>query len=80
MVYKIDEDEDENVIFVEGEDKDISEVMINGIGLRGGLDDDVEVDIMMNGFVGEFDLDDDLVEEEDDSDDVEDVLDDDDIE
>lgn len=78
--HKTDEDEDENVIFVEGEDKDTSEVMTNGIGSRGGLDDDAEADITMNGLAGESDSDDDSVEEEDDSDDAEDALDDDDIE
>lgn len=77
---KGDDNEDENVIFVEGEDKDTSEVMTNGIGSRGGLDDDAEADITMNGLAGESDSDDDSAAEEDDSDDAEDVLDDDDVE
>ena len=74
-----DEEEDENVIFVEGEDKETSEVMTNGIGSRGGLDDDAEADITMNGLAGESDSDDDSAEEGDDSDGAEDLLDDDDV-
>ncbi|KAH8173943.1 dip2/Utp12 family protein [Sarocladium implicatum] len=75
-----DEEEDENVIFVEGEDKEASEIMTNGIGSRGGLDDDAEADITMNGLAGESDSDDDSAEEGDDSDGAEDLLDDDDVE
>lgn len=77
--HKTDDDDDENVIWVEGEDKDASEIMTNGIGSRTGLDDDAEADITMNGLAGESDSDDDSAEEEDDSDDAEDALDDDDV-
>jgi U3 small nucleolar RNA-associated protein 5 len=77
--HKTDDDDDENVIWVEGEDKDASEIMTNGIGSRAGLDDDAEADITMNGLAGESDSDDDSAEEEDDSDDAEDALDDDDV-
>lgn len=78
--HKTDEDEDENVIWVEGEDKDTSELMTNGVGSRADMEDDAAADVTMNGLAGESDSDEDSAEEEDDSDDAGDALDDDDVE
>ncbi|POR32906.1 U3 small nucleolar RNA-associated protein 5 [Tolypocladium paradoxum] len=84
-----DDDDEEDVIWVEGETDDVSDKdLSNGIGSRrkrsmgGSDDDDDDEDVpVTNGFVGDSkdEEDDEDVEDDDDSDDAEEPLDEDDV-
>lgn len=73
-----DEEEDDDVIWVEGEDKATSENLTNGIGSRAGLDDDDDEPIL-NGLAGDSDEEEDSDVDDDDSVVGEELVDEDDV-